>query len=131
MNSLTININVISTVAAASATKKGLAKFFEDEDDMMDDPAMNPARKAENELNFLSMPKVNMDTNPLTWWKSHEASFPKLKNLSKTFLAIQGTSVPSERVFICGGNIITKHRASLLPKNAEMQVFLAQNKKFI
>lgn len=53
------------------------------------------------------------------------------KIITKNFLAIQGTSVPSERVFSSGGCIISKKRASLLPKNAEMQVFLTQNKCFI
>lgn len=48
--------------------------------------------------------------------------------MAKKFWPIQGTSALSERVFSTGGgNIITKHRASLSPKNAEMLVFLAQN----
>lgn len=118
-----------TTANPTDTTKKGLSKLFEDEEDALDDPELTPNKKAEVELNnYLTMPKVNMDTNPLTWWKSHEGSFPKLKHLARKYLAIQGTSVPSERVFSCGGNVITKHRASLLPKNAEMQVFLAQNK---
>lgn len=110
--------------------RKGLSKLLEDE--VLDEPAMTPKRRAEIELNnYLTAPKVNLEANPLSWWKSHESTFPALKNLAKKFLGIQGTSVPSERVFSTGGNVITKHRASLLPKNAEMQVFLAQNKNFV
>ena len=48
--------------------------------------------------------------------------------LAKKYLATPGTSVPLERVFSSGDSVITKQRASLEPKNAEMQIFLAQNK---
>lgn len=130
------NVNISNNTATEKIEKCGLEKLLDsDEDDneveAVDDISL-PARKAENEFkNYLSMPKVHLNADPLNWWKSHEASFPSLKVLSKKFLAVQGTSVPSERVFSAGGSVICKNRTSLLPKNAEMQVFLTQNKTFI
>jgi hypothetical protein len=117
--------------------KCGLEKLLEsDSDDDKDQETIDdiplPVRKVEIELkNYLSMPKTMLNQDPLTWWKSHGESFPSLRVIAKKLLAVQGTSVPSERVFSAGGNVITKNRASLLPKNAEMQVFLAQNRNII
>ncbi len=55
------------------------------------------------------MPKVALNQNPLTWWKSHETSFLSLKVLAKKFLAAQSTSVPSDEVFSTGRNVINKN----------------------
>lgn len=123
----------VSKISVPIATQnKGLSKLLEDEDEPSLEPTLNPKKKSEIEINsYLAMPKISLDENPLTWWKSHENNFPKLKLLARKFLAFQGTSVPSERVFSTSGNVITKHRSSLLPKNAEMQVFLFQNKNYI
>ncbi|GBM95270.1 hypothetical protein AVEN_199268-1 [Araneus ventricosus] len=117
---------------AVKQPKKGLEKLLEDDEETEGLDDFLPSSKAETELkNYLSMPKVGLNENPLTWWKLNEHNFPVIKVLAKTYLAIQGSSVPSERIFSTGGNVITKHRASLLPKNAEMLVFLFQNKKLI
>ncbi|XP_015910653.2 E3 SUMO-protein ligase ZBED1-like [Parasteatoda tepidariorum] len=112
--------------------KKGLEKLLEDDEETESIDDFLPRNKAEKELkNYLSMPKIGLNENPLTWWKLNEHNFPIIKALAKKYLAIQGSSVPSERIFSTGGNVITKHRASLLPKNAEMLVFLFQNKNLI
>ena len=144
-----ITIKKMSEISRSSATlstqsapvqkkeKKGLAKFldFDDENEIYesDDSNINiDEKKAEKEMTkYLSMPKVDCDECPLLWWKTYGTSFPLLSVLAKKHLATPGTSVPSERVFSSGGSVITKQRASLKPKNAEMQVFLAQNKNFI
>lgn len=111
--------------------KKGLMKIFARMEELQHSES-TPKEKAENELNnYLSMPKVDLEINPLEWWKIHGNSFPSLKTLAKIYLPIQGSSVAAERIFSTGGNVITRKRASLLPKNAEMQIFLAENKKFL
>lgn len=115
------------------SVKKGLAKLLEFEDtSTIDLDSTLPEKKAETELNnYLAMPRVGLDINQLTWWKLHGNSFPVLKILARKYLAIQGSSVPSERVFSTGGSVITRQRAALLPKNAEMQILLAQNKRYL
>jgi hypothetical protein len=47
--------------------------------------------------------------------------------MARTFLASPPTSVPSERVFSTAGDVISDHRASLLPENAEKLIFLKFN----
>ncbi|XP_053221444.1 E3 SUMO-protein ligase ZBED1-like [Podarcis raffonei] len=116
--------------------KKGLAKIFdleEEEDDLAEDGlAPLSELKAEKELrSYMAMPRVDFDECPLMWWKAHEASFPMLKVLAKRFLAIPGTSVPCESVFSTAGSALQRQRASLLPENAEMQIFLAKNVNFV
>ena len=92
-----------NTPPPAKKIKKGLAKFSED--DETDLNSLNdPSLKAEEELkHYLSMPKVDFEKNPLNWWGKHQDSFPSLKILAKIYLAVQGSSVASERVFSAGG----------------------------
>ncbi|GBM61014.1 hypothetical protein AVEN_264352-1 [Araneus ventricosus] len=117
--------NSLNCAERAVKLKKGLEKLLEDDEETGGLHDFFPSSKAESELkNYLSMPKVGL--NPLTW-KLNEHNFPVIKVLAKKYLAIQGSSVPSERIFSTGGNAITKHRTSLLPKNAEMLVFLFQS----
>lgn len=84
------------------------------------------------ELNkYLNMDPISLDSDPLKWWKVYENEFPTLAILGKKYLCIQGTSVPSERVFSCAGNIITDHRSSLSTDHAEELIFLSMNSKFV
>lgn len=107
--------------------KKGLAAFLED-DNLIDNSKDRDAADIEK---YLSLPKVGLDDNPLAWWKQYASSFPALSIMAKKYLCMQGSSVPSERVFSKGGNVVNKKRCTLLPKNAEMQIFLAFNKKIL
>lgn len=50
----------------------------------------------------------------LEWWKSHQTEFPLLANLTKTYLCISGTSVPS--VFSTAGDIVRSEPVFCLPK---------------
>lgn len=78
---------------------------------------------------YMVFPKADVDEDPLTWWKNHQPSLPTLATLAKKYLCIQGSSVPSERVFSCGGNVVSDHRTNLSPEHAEQLVFLSMNKK--
>nr|XP_015922601.2 E3 SUMO-protein ligase ZBED1-like [Parasteatoda tepidariorum] len=104
-------------------TKKGLEKLLEsdEDDDTLNVNILTPSCKAEREFNnFISMPKVGLNDDPLKWWKMNEHNFPTLKLLARKYLTVQGSSVPSERVFSTGGNVVRKNRASLSPKHSEM-----------
>ncbi len=52
--------------------------------------------------------------------------YPLLSSLSKAYLTIPATSVPSERVFSTAGDILNAQRSQLLPQNVDMQFFFAK-----
>jgi len=68
----------------------------------------------------------NLDA--LEWWKLSEGVYPNLAKMARIYLAIMATSVPCERLFSKGSNIVTKQRQNLKPKNVEMLMFLSANK---
>ncbi|GFT24720.1 aprataxin [Trichonephila clavipes] len=76
--------------------KKGLAKFFDlFGSNSNSENTRNPSQEAEKELNeYLSMPRVSFEHDPLDWWKVHYESFPSLKVLARKYLCIQGTREP-------------------------------------
>lgn len=76
---------------------------------------------------YLQSLQVDGETNPLEWWRLHQANFPRVANLAKKYLCIPATSAPSERAFSTCGNIITCHRSALKPETVDKLVFLANN----
>ncbi|XP_022519279.2 E3 SUMO-protein ligase ZBED1 [Astyanax mexicanus] len=82
------------------------------------------------EIELYRMAKViSVDANPLKWWKNNEHQYPNLSKLSKHYLAVQATSVASERVFSTAGAIVTAQRAALSPDNVDILIFLKKNLK--
>lgn len=115
-----------SSEEQGSQNKEGLEAFF----DVTDNES--PEQKAKSELHcYLTMNKVNWNSNPLTWWKQHEDSFPALKKIAQKYLAIQGSNVAAERLFGMKGDVVLRQRAALVQENSEMQFFLAENYNFI
>ena len=47
--------------------------------------------------------------------------------MSQRYLAIPGTSVPSERIFSATENPITKHRNNLDPNTVDQLIFIREN----
>lgn len=62
--------------------------------------------------------------NPMAFWKAHSSTMPELSKLSKKYLCIPATSVPSERLFSKAGLIANDRRNRLKPKHVDMLVFL-------
>ena len=54
-----------------------------------------------------------------TFLQHHQTQFPTLARLARDYLAIQGSSVPSERSFSSGGLTDTKSCNSLSPETFE------------
>eukprot|EP00924_Labyrinthula_sp_SR-Ha-C_P006840 maker-scaffold_8-snap-gene-2.17-mRNA-1 protein AED:0.26 eAED:0.32 QI:0/0/0/1/1/1/2/0/704 len=50
-------------------------------------------------LRYLSMPRADFNLDVLDWWKNQKAVFPKLRQLARKVLAVQSSSVSSERAF--------------------------------
>jgi hypothetical protein len=49
----------------------------------------------------------------LDYWKNNSARFPNLSRMARDYLAVPGTSTPSERAFSGGRQLITDFRCSL------------------
>ena len=72
-------------------------------------------------------PPVEMSVEALNWWSEEEKKFPALSCLARKYLCICGTSVPSERLFSDGGNIVNTLRNRLTPEHVNMLMFLSKN----
>ena len=75
----------------------------------------NPIDHARNELvRYEAEETLDLDGNPLKWWKERDKFYPILSDLSCKLFSLPATSVPSERIFSCAGNVITEKRSRLL-----------------
>ncbi|KAM3875305.1 E3 SUMO-protein ligase ZBED1-like [Diretmus argenteus] len=77
---------------------------------------------------YLREVSPSLENHPLHWWKANEERFPRLAILSKRYLAIPGTSVPSERVFSAAGLTVNRLRSRLTPDHVNMLIFLNKNR---
>eukprot|EP00063_Salmo_salar_P042667 XP_014017502.1 PREDICTED: zinc finger BED domain-containing protein DAYSLEEPER-like [Salmo salar] len=66
---------------------------------------------------------IPVDGDPLAWWKSNEWKYPHIAMMTRCYLAVPGTSVPSERVFSTAGDIVTAKRSTLSPDNVDILIF--------
>jgi hypothetical protein len=62
---------------------------------------------------YLAAPMADPEVNVLEWWKHHSDVYPCLARIARDYLAISATSVPAERVFSGGADLITNKRGSL------------------
>lgn len=106
--------------------RKSLSSFFKKSLAEADPLTHNARIKGELSAYLLS-PETDADSDPLQWWRLHEADFPRLSQMAKKYLSIPATSAPSERIFSTGGNIVTCTRACLKPESVDQLVFLARN----
>ena len=63
-------------------------------------------------------------TNVLEFWKKNALNYPVLSSMAKDYLAVQASSVPAERAFSSGTDLIPADRCSLAGKTNEMAQFL-------
>ncbi|XP_052126013.1 E3 SUMO-protein ligase ZBED1-like [Frankliniella occidentalis] len=78
-------------------------------------------------LLYEGLPDAELTEDPFKWWQGHSGSLPLLSRLARKYLIIPASSVPSERLFSTGGNVIIDTRTSLTGLNAEMLIFISQN----
>lgn len=71
---------------------------------------------------YLNQPVLKMGDSPLKYWLTNTHS--GLKDIALKYLTIIATSVPSERLFSCAGNIITENRNRITGIHLQQLLFL-------
>lgn len=62
---------------------------------------------------YISTPRATFSENILSWWKTNEKKYLFLSQMAKDILGIQATSVPVERFFSIGSQVMTDRRTRL------------------
>jgi hypothetical protein len=92
------------------------------------DVAVDVACETELKLyNNLPRLQIQKGANPLDWWKSHEVELPTLAAIARSYLAIQATSAPSERIFSAASRLITGLRNNLDPETVTNLMWINRN----
>jgi hypothetical protein len=69
------------------------------------------------ELNgYLNAPLEEHVEDVVSWWGAHQFQYPTLSRIARDYLAVQGSSVPSERAFSSGALTSTRRRNRLTPE---------------
>jgi len=77
---------------------------------------------------YLNQPVIALNEDPMNYWFNinsiSKSIYPSLRMITKQYLPIVATSVPSERLFSKAGNIITENRSRVSPKHLQNLLFL-------
>jgi hypothetical protein len=76
---------------------------------------------------YMQYPTMDIDGCPLEWWKLEANRLPLLSSVACKYLCICARSVPSERVFSIGENLVNSTQNSLHPDKVNQLIFLASN----
>ena len=88
----------------------------------------------EQQLNRYIESKVDKDEkklDPFEFWLKKRTEYPDLAQIACEILATPASTVPVERIFSSGGEVIQGKRNCLTDNNLEWEVFLCRNKKHI
>ena len=91
----------------AKKKKRVLGTGFFDSDDEDDITAGEELERYRRES------KLKADACPFLWWRNRCKEYPLLARLARKYLAVSGTSTPSERVISRLGLVLTKKRLSM------------------
>lgn len=80
---------------------------------------------------YLTLKKINFESDPLVWWHGQEQNFPILSKLAKKYLAVYACSTSSERLFSDAGNLLTAKRTRMSPNLFKKIMFLKRNGKHV
>ena len=85
---------------------------------------LTPQEKIRQELDcYLTHPQLEIEENPLDWWRVEHHRYPNLAKLARKYLCVCATSVPSERIFSIAGQIVSDRRSALKPDKVDKLVF--------
>lgn len=86
--------------------------------------------EVENYEKELQSMQLDLNSNPLDFWRGASKDCPLLGKLARQLLAVPATSCPSERLFSAAGCIVTKRRAALTATHAEQIISLHEWSRF-
>ena len=87
--------------------------------------------KAEEQVRlYLAQPNVPLSESPTVWWRDNSRLYPQVSRVARRFLSAPAMSVPSEQLFSAAGHVYSDRRKRLLPKRAEMLLFVRENIEF-
>ncbi|XP_030192974.1 zinc finger BED domain-containing protein 1-like isoform X1 [Gadus morhua] len=111
--------------------KSPLEELFAEEDAMKrtsQEGLMSMESRAEREIQtYLETPPIITSSDPAAWFWTQTQTYPLLSCLAFSYLCVQASSTPSERVISTAGNTICAERSRLLPEKADMIIFLNKN----
>ncbi|EFN65135.1 Zinc finger BED domain-containing protein 1, partial [Camponotus floridanus] len=98
-------------------------------DDLLKSKNVHTAQQHQDEIptdlkHYLNQPMIDRRENSMRYWINFASVYPTLSIIAKKYLAIVGTSVPSERLFSRAGNILTDSRNRLSPDHLQELLFL-------
>ncbi|XP_033725237.1 zinc finger BED domain-containing protein 1-like [Pecten maximus] len=135
-----VDSNVLTQTKIKSPSKK--KQKFVDCDETLKDIVCTGETKVDREdtiskeiERYLSSPVNTLSDSDkslttLEWWKENELFSPRIAVLAKHYLAVQASSVPSERVFSLAGELVSKKRSRMSPEHVDLFIFLNKNIKF-
>jgi hypothetical protein len=68
-------------------------------------------------------------TTGLHWWAKMNSKFPTMHRLASRLLSLPSTATSAERVWSAAGVVINPRRSSLLPENANKQLYVYFNEQ--
>lgn len=74
-------------------------------------------------------PNINRLESPPEYWEKQKLLSPISISITLVFLCMPASSVPCERVFSKGGEVVSKKKSSLIPKAVDKLLFLNKKKK--
>lgn len=77
-------------------------------------------------VSALSLP-AEVEVDPLKWWATHHASYPKLAKLARQLLAVPASSAACERIFSVANSFCNKSRSNLRAETVEALILLRHN----
>ena len=75
-------------------------------------------------MRYLIAPLADVGADILSFWKANQFNCHILSAMAKGYLAVQASSVPAERAFSSGTELVTAERCSLGGETIEMSQYL-------
>ncbi|XP_038831160.1 E3 SUMO-protein ligase ZBED1-like [Salvelinus namaycush] len=107
--------------------KSGMAELFGELFTTQEQGTKSKVKVIEEVTSYRELDCIPLDADPLTWWKTKELIYPHVAMLARRYLAVPGTSVPSERVFSTAADIVTLSRSVLTVDNVDRLIFLKKH----
>lgn len=105
-----------------------LEELFEAEDRAATETKPSVPERVQQEIElYRNLPAVATSEDAVAWWWDRRDTLPLLSKLSNSYLCIQASSTPCERVFSHAGETVSQERLHILPDQADMQIFLQKN----